>query len=423
MRSVTTVLAAVLAFATANLSCPNDARAAPAAPSNPAAPSTPSAPSAPPDATTAGASACDAPDGAAVLTPLTMQVAGRPIPVEGSDGRYHVVYEIELVNATGDAVSVQQLTVLDARDRRVVGTFDAAQLASRLVVRDAAATPGRIGAAQAGIVYVNLAFDSRDALPGAIDHRMKLVHRHQPGSQGGACTPLAAPTDLLLDPPLRGPRFIAGDGCCDVIRHMRSTLPFNGRYHTAQRFAIDWEQLDEQGRIYAGDPKNPLSYVIYGQPAYAVADARVAAVVDGLPDWPPGSFPPNLPIEQADGNHVILDLGDGRYALYAHLKARSIPVRVGERVRRGQELGRVGTSGNSSEPHLHFHVTDGPSALASNGVPYRLSRFSTSQRGVSTAAFDRAIVDGRPIATEPVASPGPRSNVLPLNLWIVDFAP
>jgi murein DD-endopeptidase MepM/ murein hydrolase activator NlpD len=80
----------------------------------------------------------------------------------------------------------------------------------------------------------------------------------------------------------------------------------------------------------------------------------------------------------------------------------------------------VGTSGNSSEPHLHFHVSDGPTP-ASDGVPYLLRRFFSVRRGVSTAAFDQAIIDGKPIATEPVAGAARREEVLPLDLWIVDF--
>lgn len=64
---------------------------------------------------------------------------------------------------------------------------------------------------------------------------------------------------------------------------------------TAQRFALDWEQLDDQYRILVGDRANPASYVIYGAPVFAVAHARIIAAVDGLPDSPPGSLPPNIP--------------------------------------------------------------------------------------------------------------------------------
>jgi hypothetical protein len=131
----------------------------------------------------------------------------------------------------------------------------------------------------------------------------------------------------------------------------------------------------------------------------------VITVVDGLPNSPIGSFPARLPTEQADGNHVVLDLGEGHYVLYAHFAPYGVLVHEGQFVHRGQVLGKVGTSGNSSEPHLHFQVTDGPSTFLSSGVPYLLPKFTATHAGASTKAFDQAIIDGKPIAT--VALPGP----------------
>src|ERR1700744_76363 len=118
-------------------------------------------------------------------------------------------------------------------------------------------------------------------------------------------------TQLVIDAPLHGKRFIAGDGCCDSTRHVRASLPLNGQEFDSQRFAIDWEQLDAGSRIYDGaDSKDPNSYVIYGQPAYAVADARVIAAVDGLPNSPIGSFPAGLPLDQADANTACWSMRD-----------------------------------------------------------------------------------------------------------------
>jgi hypothetical protein len=264
-----------------------------------------------------------------------------------------------------------------------------------------------LGAAQAGLVYMHLVFERRAAVPRMLDHRLSAVFGSQPVFETAGRTRVARPTDFVLDPPLRGVRFIAGDGCGDSVRHIWSTLSVNGQWFTAQRFAIDWEQLDDQGRIYVGDPKDPASYVIYGQSVYAVAEASGVTAVDGMRDTPPGALPVGLTLEQADGNHVVLDLGDGRYVLYAHLKPGSVLVHEGERVQRGQVRGLVSTSGNSSEPHLHFHVTGGPSPLASNGVPYLLRSFRSTERGVSTAAFDQAIVSGQPIEIAPVSGSAP----------------
>jgi murein DD-endopeptidase MepM/ murein hydrolase activator NlpD len=69
----------------------------------------------------------------------------------------------------------------------------------------------------------------------------------------------------------------------------------------------------------------------------------------------------------------VLDLGGGTYAFYAHLQPGSLRVKNGDRVTRGRVLGLLGNSGNSTEPHLHFHVSDGMSPLGSEGLPYTIA--------------------------------------------------
>lgn len=353
-------------------------------------------------------------------TPLVMHIDHEPVPVKGADRRYHLVYEIQIENFTGDQVRVDRVQVLDGDDSRAVMTLDAAAAAARLVVRDRSAVPGLLGPSQLGILYLHVTADRPDEIPKALEHRLTVSSKDRTGDVTAARTAVAPPADLVLDAPLRGERYIAGDGCCESTRHLRATLALNGNAYVAQRFAIDWEQLDARGQIYAGDPRSPGSYVIYGKPVYAVADARVVAALDGMPDSPVGALP-NLPPDRADGNHVILDLGAGRFALYAHFKPRSVRVHRGESVRSGQVLGLVGTSGNSSEPHLHFQVTDGPSSLMSNGVPYLLRTFEARQRGVSTAAFDQATVDGKSIRVEALSGSSHHEHELPLDLWICDL--
>ena len=82
---------------------------------------------------------------------------------------------------------------------------------------------------------------------------------------------------------------------------------------------------------------------------HAAAPGKVVEVRDDLPDTLPGS-PREVSADMAAGNHVIVDIGDGRYAMYAHMIPRSIVVRVGQHVARGELLGRLGSSGNSDAP-------------------------------------------------------------------------
>jgi murein DD-endopeptidase MepM/ murein hydrolase activator NlpD len=259
-----------------------------------------------------------------------------------------------------------------------------------------------------------------------LTHRISArVAAAPPGQEeirkSGGETPVTPHDVVVIGAPLRGERFISADSCCDASRHTHAALPVNGRVYLAQRFAVDWEQLDAHGRIYAGAQSDPASYTIYGRDVLAVADASVVAVIDGLPDQPPGKMPSGIAIEEADGNSVILDLGSGRYALYAHLRAGTIVVKAGDRVKRGQPIARVGNSGNTLAPHLHFHVMAGALPLASNGLPYAIDAFQVTGATPGTEAFDIAEAKGTPLAITPVAPPRAIRNSLPLDQLEITF--
>ena len=194
----------------------------------------------------------------------------------------------------------------------------------------------------------------------------------------------------------------------------------NGALHLGQRFAIDWNGVDADNRFVVGDPDLNPSWTFYGKPVVAVADAGVVTAVDRFPDQVP-NHPKPVTLQQADGNHVILDLGDGRYAFYAHLKPGSVRVERGDHVRRGELIGQLGNSGSSTGPHLHFQVMDSPSPLASDGLPFVFDRFRFRGR---IPPLDDALMArvnaGEPVPVDP-AGAGPRRGQLPLGRDVVDF--
>ena len=150
--------------------------------------------------------------------------------------------------------------------------------------------------------------------------------------------------------------------------------------------------------------------------------ARVAAVIDGLPEQTPGKYPANIPLDEADGNSVTLDLGNQRYAMYAHMQPGSIRVHVGDTVKPGQVIGLVGDTGNSIVPHLHFQVTDGPSSFASNGLPYEIQSFEITGKTAGTKAFDDAESDGTPLPMTAIVPPQTVKDAMPLDQLIISFA-
>jgi murein DD-endopeptidase MepM/ murein hydrolase activator NlpD len=189
----------------------------------------------------------------------------------------------------------------------------------------------------------------------------------------------------------------------------------------SQRTAIDWVRIDDRNRAIAGEPGKNESDLAYGQRTIAVKDARVVSVLDGLPDRSPGKLPTDTTVQNVTGNHVILDLSGGLYAFYAHLKAGSIRVREGDRVRRGQVLALTGNSGNTTGAHLHFHVMDTPSALAAEGVPYVIDAFTLQGRVRSLDNLVDVGQTGGVVEVDRLPKPEPRRNELPLDLAIIAF--
>ena len=125
----------------------------------------------------------------------------------------------------------------------------------------------------------------------------------------------------------------------------------------------------------------------------------------------PGATSRAVPItlETVGGNYIILDLGNGRYAFYAHLQPGSLRVKTGDKVRRGQVLALVGNSGNSTEPHLHFHIADANSSLGSEGRPYGFPSFEVQGKGWGWKP------------TSPVSPTEKRQNEMPVDTEVVRF--
>jgi murein DD-endopeptidase MepM/ murein hydrolase activator NlpD len=358
------------------------------------------------------------------ITPLLLAVPNAPIPFAGSDGRTHLVYELQITNfSSGDALlkSVEAIG-----DGKMLAAIDGAAVAGRLQPAGRRDASNTLMPSQQGLLFLHITLAADAPVPRRLAHRVNAhLGAAPPGLQdmlvSGGDTSVARREVDVIGPPLHGDRFISADSCCDATRHTRAALPVNGRVFLAQRFAVDWEQLDAQGRVYAGAQGDLASYAIYGRDVLAVADATVVAVRDGLPEQSPGKMPNDIAIEEADGNSIVLALASRHYALYAHLRAGSITVKPGDHVKHGQVLGHVGNSGNSLAPHLHFHVMDTPSPLASNGLPYAIDAFQITGATGGTQAFDKAEAEGTPLAIMPFAPARMVRNALPLDQFEISF--
>jgi hypothetical protein len=328
---------------------------------------------------------------------VEMKVPVPPTPFRG-DGRTHLAYELHITNFADGELLIRKLEIL-AGDS-AIASFEGTQLNSMLQRPGAPNVIDKraVGAGQRAIAYLWLSAGGDLRMPPSLRHR--ITGRTE--SVEGGLVPISQTPPIVLGPPLRGSNWVAVNGPDNSSGHRRALLPFSGNTTIGQRFAIDWLQSGPDGRTFDGDPKDNKSYRAYGEELLAVGDGVIVFVQDGIPENVPGPGSRAVSIGPGTiaGNVVVIDLGSQRFAFYGHVQRGSLRVKVGDKVRRGQVLGLIGNSGNSDEPHLHFHVTNSASMLESEGLPYVIDSFETL---TPPSAWQR------------------RSNELPLRDAIVRF--
>lgn len=378
-----------------------------------------------------------------VVTPI----ASGTFPWAGTDGKYHLDYDLQLTNASRLDATLEKVEVVDAHDpERVIASFSGTQLVDPTCLpgdcnrlRELPSTPAKdtaIPSQASRALFIDLTFDTKAEAPPAVLHRFFLQGQAGPADkQPSSLTYLAAPYDTsagtprVIGPPLRGTNWIALNSCCDIgWPHRQSLLPLDGKLNNSQRFAIDWKRVNDAGEFYTGDKTKNESYVDYGADLLAVADATVVATLDDVEANAPGVLPvtdpelaKKLTLENVDGNHVVLDLGGGVYAMYAHMIKGTLTVKVGDKVTRGQVIGKLGNTGNANASHLHFQLQDGPSLLHANGLPYAIDSF-TYRGQVDPELLVNAddYVSGKYLPAQ-LPAPQARTDQMPMVLAIIDF--
>jgi hypothetical protein len=315
---------------------------------------------------------------------LEMRVPFEPTAFP-NDGRTYLTYELYLTNFAANPITLRRVEVLDADDSSAapIAAFEAPQL-DALVQPIGAQTSAegnsdshQLAGGRSVVVFLWIALEHGASVP---NHLRQRVVTAEFVAEGAVIA--THHTELLvLGPPLTGTNWLADDGPSNdpENHHRRGFLVFQGHALIARRYAIDWVQ-NHNGKTFSGDASDKRSYYAYGKPVLAVADSTVVAATDGLPDNVPrhnGEFTPAVEMtpDTVFGNHIVLDLGGQQFASYCHLQPGSVRVKVGDHVRRGQVLAKIGNSGDAREPHVHFQVQTTSDPLAGEGVPYLIDHY------------------------------------------------
>jgi murein DD-endopeptidase MepM/ murein hydrolase activator NlpD len=363
------------------------------------------------------------------LTAIVVSAIGGPIGVPGSDGLQHIEYDLVVTNVFSSPVLLSTIEVL---------TLDGNPLLSLAGDDLVAATQPLLGltpleeipASGTAAVIIDVAVP-RDQVPRRLTHQITYtLPSDVPGTSLIESLTVDGP-ELIVDdrapvviaPPVHGPGWLNAFSCCDassIHRGVRAAAD-GARIVKSETFAIDWILLQDN-RLFEGDGARNEHWFAYGAEVTAVAPGTVVSARDGLADGTPKSLPSTLqePREGA-GNHVIVQIEPGVWAFYAHLQTGSVAVEIGDQVVTGQSIGRLGNSGNSIGPHLHFGLIDGPNPLTANSVPMVIDHYSLTG-SVDPASLFASLSDPEALTLRMEDTAQPQSGTLPLNMTITDFS-
>ena len=303
--------------------------------------------------------------------------------VRGDDGKDHVEYELLVVNVFSEPVTLASVTVLDPAGKTLTriegGTLVAAT--QTLFAKTATAV---VPASAAVSVDVDLVLPPGTA-PERVTHR--VAYTLEPNSELAlmiGSLEVDAPEvainrrpAVVIRPPLKGEGWLATTACCKPNVHRDLRVAIDGvRIETAETFAIDWAKV-ENDRLFAGDGKRVEQHYGFGADVFAVGDGTVVYAHDGLPDEPPSVL--MVPKSKSDygGNNVIVEIAPNVFAWYAHLRRGSLRVKAGDAVTAGAPIAKLGNSGPSEGPHLHFGLLDKPDPIAGRSLPFVFDNFTS----------------------------------------------
>lgn len=312
-----------------------------------------------------------------------------PVVIEGENRLY---YELHLTNFSTDTLRLDRLEITDTLTATPVLTLDRRDLENRVSITGAARLSGEktFSPGRSGIVYLELSLPRSNTV---LLHRLRLSRITEPAGlteiMGGALTPVAQSSPVVLGAPLGEGSWAAVYDPAWVQGHRRVVYTIAGKARVPGRFAIDFIRLDSLGHYARGDENQVHNWYGYGATVLAVADGVVTAVRDDFTESPTLSAHPAYTADQATGNYIAIDIGQQRIAFYEHLQPGSIRVKPGQRVKKGTPVAALGFTGQTTGPHLHFHLANAASPLGAEGIPFVFEHFILSGRYEQMADFGK----------------------------------
>jgi len=309
---------------------------------------------------------------------LLLTIYHAPSPMK-ADNKYYLVYEIYLTNFMKTESTITSFQIDNDQHKQLITLND---LKNAIQSRNKDENAFQFKPGETKTLFIWLPFDKETDIPKNLVHDVDINSSFQDKNytfnMGSSMLKVNQTMPVIIDAPIHGKNWLAGNAPSNTSDHRRTSMVINGKPYYAQRYAIDFVQMGKDGKSYTGDVHKNTSYHCYNQDLLAVADGTVVKLQDGIPENIPNSNKFAVPITEKalPGNYIVIDIGHGKYAGYAHIIPGSFKVKLGDHVTRNQVIAKLGNSGNSSEPHLHFQIINASSFLESDGIPYGFKHFS-----------------------------------------------
>jgi murein DD-endopeptidase len=300
------------------------------------------------------------------------------VPINGKLTTY---YELYLTNFSRDSMIVGKVEIFDTSDSSVVASISNDDLATRYTVIGVPKKPGEniLAPGSSSVIYLELAL-RKDKPPLQIGHRVSIEILKDRNKRlltvQSAFVQLPRKPPVILGSPLTGGAWAAVYDPSWQLGHRRVIYTVDGKARIPGRYAIDFIKLDSQGRWAKGDDNQIKNWYGYGANVLAVANGTIVAAQDDFPESATLSGQSSCPPAKAAGNYIGIDIGNNQIAFYEHLQPGSIRVKPGQIVKKGAVIAAVGFTGQTTGPHLHFHVADRNSPLGAEGIPFVFERFT-----------------------------------------------
>ncbi len=300
--------------------------------------------------------------------PELTTIAGKPI----------VYYELHIGNSTGDTLDLKKLDLMDAKNGETIASIksdletrpggDVVPIGSQSIL-----SPG-----ESRVLYVEVVLESVN--PGTrIIHRLGLEilsgKERKVSSTEGAAFTLSGKKPLVLGQPLSAGPWAAIYEPSWERGHRRVIYTVENKKRIPGRFAIDFIKLDDQGKFANGTDNEIKNWYGYSADVFAVSDGIVASTRIDFSESQTLAGHPDYSADEATGNYIAIAIGKDQFVFYEHLKPGSIRVEPGQKVKKGDVIASLGFTGQSTGPHLHFHVADKNSPLGAEGIPFVFEHF------------------------------------------------